>query len=67
MLGIRTTFGSIGTDWNDLHARLARTSTNAMFHEIFGNSVFSAAKSKNRFKFLIAHISLDDHTTRPTL
>ena len=37
-----------------------------MFHEIFGNPVFSATKSRNRFKFLIAHISFDDHTTHPT-
>ena len=44
----------------------AHQRTNAMFHEIFGNPVFSAAKSRNRFKFLIAHILLDDHTTRPT-
>ena len=41
-------------------------STNAMFYEIFGNPVFSAAKSRNRFKFLIAHILFDDHITRPT-
>ena len=27
---------------------------------------FSATMSRNRFKFLIAHISFDDHTTRPT-
>ena len=41
-------------------------STNAMFHEIFGNPVFSATMSRNRFKFLIAHISFDNHTTRST-
>ena len=45
----------------------AHQSTNAMFHEIFGNPVFSAAKSRNRFKFLIAHISFDDFIIRPTL
>ena len=44
----------------------AHQSINAMFHEIFGNPVFSATMSRNRFKFLIAHISFDDHTTRPT-
>ena len=44
----------------------AHQSTNAIFHEIFGNPVFSATKSRNRFKFLIAHTSLDDQTTRPT-
>ena len=37
-----------------------------MFYEIFGNPVYSAANSRNRFKFLVTHISLDDHTTRPT-
>ena len=37
-------------------------STNAMFHEIFATK----CKSRNRFKFLIVHISFDDHTTRPT-
>ena len=44
----------------------AHQSTNAMFNEIFGNPVFSATMSRNRFKFLIAHISFDDHTMRPT-
>ena len=44
----------------------AHQSTNAMFHEIIGNPVFSAAKSRNRFKFLIAHISFNDHKTRST-
>ena len=44
----------------------AHQSTNAMFREIFGNPVFSAAKSRNRFKFLIAHISFDDFIMRPT-
>ena len=38
----------------------AHQSTNAMSHEIFGNPVLSAAMSRNRFKFLIAHISFDD-------
>ena len=37
-----------------------------MLHEIFGNPVFSAIVSRNIFKLLIAHISFDDHTTRPT-
>ena len=46
--------------------RQAHQSTNAVFYEIFGNLVFSATMSRNRFKFLIAHISFDDHTTRPT-
>ena len=46
--------------------RQARQSTNAMFHEIFGNPVFSATMSRNRLKFLIAHISFDDHTSLPT-
>ena len=44
----------------------AHQDTNVMFHKIFGNPVFSATMSRNRFKFLIAHISLDDHTSRPT-
>ena len=44
----------------------AHQNTNAMFHEIFGNPVFSATMSKNRFKFLIARISFDNHTTHPT-
>ena len=44
----------------------AHQGTNAMFHKIFGNLVFSATMSRNRFKFLIAHISFDDHTSRST-
>ena len=44
----------------------AHQSTNAMFYEIFRNPVFSATMPRNRFKFLIAHISFDDYTTRPT-
>ena len=40
--------------------------TNAMFHEIFGKPVFSATISRNRSKFLIAHISFDNHIPRPT-
>ena len=44
----------------------AHQGTNAMFHKIFGNPVFSATMSWNRFKFLIAHISFDDHTSHPT-
>ena len=44
----------------------AHQGTNAMFYEIFGNPVFSATMSRSRFKFLIAHISFDDHTLRPT-
>ena len=43
----------------------AHQSTNAMFHQIFGNPVFSAASQGIDLNFLIAHISLDDHTTRP--
>ena len=45
----------------------AHQSTNAMFHEIFGNPVFGAAIQGIDLNFLIAHILLDDHTTRPTL
>ena len=41
----------------------AHQSTNAMFHKIFGNPVFSVTMSRNRFKFLIAHVLFDDHTT----
>ena len=41
----------------------AHQGTNAMFHEIFGNPVYSATMSRNRFKFLIARISFDDHTS----
>ena len=44
----------------------AHQSTNAMFHEIFGTPIFSATMSRNKFKFLIARISFDDHTTRPS-
>ena len=44
----------------------AHQSTNAKFYEIFGNPVFNATKSRNRFKFLIAYISFDDHITRPS-
>ena len=44
----------------------AHQSTNVMFYVIFGNPVFSATKSRNRFKFLIAHILFDDHILRPT-
>ena len=44
----------------------AHQRTNAMCYEIFGNPVFSATKSRNRFKFLIVHISFDDHITRLT-
>ena len=44
----------------------AHQDTNAMFHEIFGNPVFSATMSRNRFKFLMAHILFDDHASRPT-
>ena len=44
----------------------AHQGTNAMFHKIFGNPVFSATMSRNRFKFLIAHISFDDRTSRHT-
>ena len=44
----------------------AHQDTNAMFHEIFGNPVFSATMSRSRFKFFIAHILFDDHTSRPT-
>ena len=39
--------------------------TNAMYHEIFGNPVFSATMSRSRFKFLITHILFDDYTSRP--
>ena len=38
----------------------AHQSTNAMFRETFGNPVLSATMSRNRFKFLIAHISFND-------
>ena len=44
----------------------AHQGTNAMFHEIFGNPVFGATMSRNRFEFLIVCISFDDHTSRPT-
>ena len=44
----------------------AHQSTNAMFHEIFGNPAFSATKFRNSFKFLIAHVLLDGHITHPT-
>ena len=74
MLGIRTTFRKSSSELLELIGMIymrglleqAYQSTNAIFHEIFGNPVFSANMSRNRFKFLIAHISLDDHITRPT-
>ena len=74
MLGIRTTFrrtpskvlALIGMIYMRGLLEQAHQSTNAMFYEIFGNPVFSATKSRNRFKFLIAHISFDDHIMRPT-
>ena len=74
MLGIRTTFrrppsevlALIGMIYMRGLLEQAHQSTNAMFYEIFGNPVFSATKSRNRFKFLIAHISFDDHITRST-
>ena len=74
MLGIRTTFrrpssevfALIGMIYMRGLLEQAHQSTNAMFYEIFGNSVFSATTSRNRFKFLIVHISLDDHIARPT-
>ena len=44
----------------------AHQGTNAMFHKIFGNPGFSATMRRNRFKFLIAHISFDDHISHPT-
>ena len=43
----------------------AHQGTNAIFYEIFGNLVFSATMSRNRSKFLIAHKSFEDHTSRP--
>ena len=58
MLGIRTTFESIGMIYMRGSLGQAHQSTNAMFHEIFGNPVFSAAKSRNRFKFFdCSHIT----------
>ena len=74
MLGIRATFrrppsevlALIGIIYMRDLLEQAHQSTNAMFYEIFGNPVFSAAKSRNRFQFLIAHISFDDLITRPT-
>ena len=74
MLGIRTTFRKppsevlalIGTIYMQGLLKQAHQNANAMFQEISGNPVFSATKSRNRFKFLIAHISFDNHITRPT-
>ena len=74
MLGIRTTFRRPPSEVLALIEMIyirglleqAHQSTNAMFYEISVNPVFSATKSWNRFKFLIAHISFDDHIMRPT-
>ena len=71
MLGIRTTFKRPPSEVLELIymrglLEQAHQRTNAMFHEIFGNPVFSATMSRKRFEFLIAHISFDDHITRPT-
>ena len=74
MLGIRTTFRQppmevlalIGMIYMQGLLEQAQQSTNAMFYKIFGNAVFNATKSRNRFKFLIAYISLDDHIPRFT-
>ena len=74
MLGIIAIFGRplsevlalIGMIYMPGLQEQAHQSTNAMFHEIFGNPVFSATKSRNRFKFFIVHISFDDLITRPT-
>ena len=38
---------------------------NILFNDLSGHRIFGATMSKNRFKFLFAHISFDDHTTRP--
>ena len=38
---------------------------NILFNDLSGRRIFGATMSKNRFKFLFAHISFDDHTTRP--
>ena len=74
MLGIRTTFkrpplevlALIGMIYMRGLLEQAHQSTNAMFHEIFGNPVFSATMSRNIFKCLIAHTLFDNHTTHPT-
>ena len=75
MLGIRTAFrrppsellALIGIIHMQGLLEQAHQSTNAMFYEIFGNPVFSATKKNwSRFKFLIGHLSFDDHITRPT-
>ena len=74
MLGIRTTFrrqpsevlALIGMIYMRGLLEQAHHSTNAKFYEIFENPVLNATMSRNRFKFLIAYISFDDHITRPT-
>ena len=38
---------------------------NILFNDLSGHRIFGATMSKNRFKFLFALISFDDHTTRP--
>ena len=42
----------------------ANHNTENFFHETLGNPVFSATMSKNRFKFLMSHISFDNCKTR---
>ena len=74
LLGIRTTFrrppsevlALIGMIYMRGLLGQVHQSINAMFYDIFDNPVFSATISRNRFEFLIAHISFDDHITRPT-
>ena len=74
MFGIRTTFrrppsevlALIGMIYMRVLLEQTHQRTNAMLYKIFGNSVFSATKSRNKFKFLIAHISFDDHIMRST-
>ena len=70
MSGIRTTFRRSPLEVGMIYMRglleKVHQSTNAMFYEIFDNPVFNATMSRNRFKFLIAHISFDDHIARPT-
>ena len=44
---------------------LANHSIDVLFHNLTGSPIFGATMSKNRFKFLLSHISFDDIATRP--
>ena len=44
---------------------LASHNIKILFNNLTGNPIFGATMSKNRFKFLLSHISFDDANHRP--